>query len=455
MPLLTYAGLSAPKRRNDGRSSNQLAQNIDVLKPLEKKISSNSKNAAGDGTPLPLSSGGGHPSFSPRQNLTCHSKEQNGHTSSVDIKNHEQVSRGHFQLSNNTAMRLYNSSHPHRENHQRMSPRRQAPYASAPSSPWKSSYSSTSASTYLCPTMATQARQNGSFSRSQTIQRDELFGSDSSISLPSMSRSSNGGIILSNGPSKTSAKQNASFSANYEPVPSHKTRPPYSLSRSHEEQSPRDNHRILALGSSMSQKQQWMASNPNGMKMSNVVSKGSLSESPKHNQQSMSSSTRSAASMSTAVTLSSSPNFQSSQYGACEKVTYKNSTSLATKLSRNSGKLEASYDGSKPVNTAITDRRSYKRRSYGSVPPCLSSMSKSDTLAYKTVSKTLKSPGKGASTKGDDGKSVLNSASLDTERNSLPHTNSTISSSLTSSNGGSTLLSASFLSKVRKMFKKA
>ena len=123
MPLLTYAGLSASKRRNDGRSSNQMAQNIEGLKPLEKRISSNSKHAAGDSTPIPMSSGDCHQPPSSRQNLTCNSKEQNGHTSSVDSKNHEKVSRAHFLLSNNTAMRLYNSSHPHRENHQRISSR--------------------------------------------------------------------------------------------------------------------------------------------------------------------------------------------------------------------------------------------------------------------------------------------------------------------------------------------
>ena len=269
MPLLTYAGLSAPKRRNDGRTCNHMASGNDTSKDVQKTGSNHCLDIADDGAFFSRNENQRNGSKIMRS--SC-SKEQNIQTSTSSKACQDKHSKAPFQLSNTTAMRLYNSSHPHRENHQRLSSRRQAPYASAPSSPWKSGNSSTSSSTYLCPTVATQARHNGPFSRSQIIQREETFGSDPSLSP--MSRSTNGGIIISNGHSKTTNKYNRSCSANSEHTSHTMEQPLHSLSRSHEEQSPRLNHRILALGGSLSPKHQWLASGPSGLRVSNGVTNG-------------------------------------------------------------------------------------------------------------------------------------------------------------------------------------
>ena len=150
---------------------------------------------------------------------------------------------------------------------------------------------------------------------------------------------------------------------------------------------------------------------------------------------------------------SSTPIRKSTHYAAFDKSAYKSSNSNSNTSSRSPGNLGISYDGSKPVNSPITDRQKYKRKSYGSALPFPSTMSKSDTTTYKTASKTLRGTGKGTCSKVDGDHSVMSCTSVDTEIKPIPHNDSRISSSLTSSNGASTLLSSSFLSKVRIFLK--
>ena len=425
MPLLTYAGLSAsPKRRNDGRTCNHMATGNDTSKQTEKRVTSTSHDSSEDGRIKRLS----------------RSKEQNIQVPTFSKTAQDNHSKAPYQLSNNTAMRLYNSSHPHRENHQRLSSRRQAPYASAPSSPWKSGCSSNSSSTYLCPTAATQARQNGLLSRSQIIQREDILSSDPSLSI--MSRSTNGSLIISNGHGKPVTKYDRSYSANSDQRSSNIAQPHGSLSRSHEEQSPRLNHRVLELGGTISPKHQWLASGPNGIKLPNAVAnRGPTSRSS--NYQPNSSSAR--LSQSTVVNssgLSSSTKRKSGSFLNGENSQNGTNTNQVSKPNRNVGKSGSTYTNSKPLACNINERN--KRRSFGSAPPCSSSMSKSDSVAYKSASKTLRCPVKHTTSKLEEENLAKNSTNC-----SLPFTSHSTSSSLTASTGSSTLISSSLLSKVR------
>ena len=434
--MLTYAGLSAPKRRNDGKTCSHMASGNDTSKHVQKTGATHCLDVSGDRT---FSSGNENQRSGCKIMRSSHSKEQNNQTSTSSKAGQDNHSKVPFQLSNNTAMRLYNSSHPHRENHQRLSSRRQTPYASAPSSPWKSANSSTSSSTYLCPTVATQARQNGSFSRSQIIQREEIFGSDPSLSL--MSRSTNGGIIISNGHSKTTNKYNRSCSANSEHTSHTIQQPLSSLSRSHEEQSSRLNHRVLELGGSLSPKHQWLASGPSGLKVSNVATNGGLTNKLSNNQPT-SSSCLSRTSLTSSTTLSSSTKRKSGNYQSVEKSLCGSTMNQTSRSNRNSGRSGFSNISPKPCASTMNEKS--KRKSFGSAPPCNSSMSKSDSVAYKAASKTLRCPEKGSGLKAEEETPHLTSKVC-----SFPQQNNAISSSLTLSNGSSTLISSSLLSKVR------
>ena len=454
MPLLTYAGLGAPKRRNDGKSSNHGAHGIEVTKFVDKPRASNSTYLENDVTSVSMSFGSQHQLSSSRQRPTSHSKDHNGQSSSsITSRNQEQHSRSPFQLSSNTAMRLYNYPHPHRENHQRLSSRRQAPYASAPSSPWKSCNSSISTSTYLCPTMSTQARANGSFSRSQTIQRDEIFGSDSSISATSLSRSTNGGISLSNGFAKVTPKPNRSCGSNTGQVFKHAPSQANSLSRSHEEQSPRVNHRTFAPSSTMIQKQQWLASGHNSPKNSCATLNGSPSKKLLQNQQPKTINSHASPSSALPGAMSSSSMYRKSgQFGTSEKCSATNMSLLMKNSSGSLGKSGVFHNGSNLADKSSNDKRKDKRQSFGSMPPCSSSMSKSDSIQYKNGSKAVRGSLKGICCKDDEVKVPTQYTSVDTEHLSSQMTKPHFSSSLTSSsNGASTLLSSSLLSKVRNL----
>ena len=429
MPLLTYAGLSAPKRRNEGRTcSHMVSSNTG-----EKTGSSHCHDLTDDGIDK---SGHENQKNASKIKRLSRSKEQSHQIPTSSKVVQENHSKAPFQLSNNTAMRLYNSSHPHRENHQRLSSRRQAPYASAPSSPWKSGYSSNSSSTYLCPTVSTQARQNGSISRSQIIQRDENFGSDPSLCV--MSRSINGGIIMSNGHGKTTTKYNRSCSANSEHTSGNMMHSQSSLSRSHEEQSPRLNHRVLALGGTLSPKHQWLASGPSGIKVSNGVANGA-STSKASGSQSTSSSTCLSQSPSA---FSTNTKRKSGNYQSLDKSHYGTNLIQVSKSSRMSGRSGVSYNTPKPSTSNLNEKS--KRKSFGSALPCPSSMSKSDSVAYKAASRTSRCPDKDVALKLEERNSLSNAKNC-----SIPQTNHAISSSLTTSNGSSTLISSSLLSKVR------
>ena len=463
MPLLTYAGLSASKYRNDGRSSNHMAQNNEATKPLDKTCSSNSTYADNDVPSPSLSSGTFHQPGTPRHRVTSQVKVL---PSAVIIKEHNvQISvptsklqerhtnNHHFQLSNNTAMRLYNNPHPHRENHQRLSSRRQAPYASAPSSPWRSGSSASSTSTYVVPASTSPARINSSFSRSQTSQRDELFGSDSSLSVTSMSRSANVGMSTSNGCTRIINKHNRSCNANTpqvsSPVPKHLN----PLSRSHEEQSPRITHRMFTLGGSLSKKQQWLASGSNGLKSStalpngyptNNLTKSHLQTAPTSRQSSLSTSV---------PPLSSSPCRKSAHCGTVNKSPLPTTSAGMTKSIRNSGRIVNAYTGNNHANATGRDTKNIKRQSFGSTPPSSSGMSKSDSSTYKGASKGLRYLGKSPGLTGENGKLYVYSPGIDTREGPSQITNTNVSPSLTAPSGTSTLLSTSLLNKVRKNFK--
>ena len=433
MPLLTYAGLSAPKRRNEGRTcSHMVSSNTG-----EKTGSSHSHDLTDDGIDK---SGNENQKHASKINRLSRSKEQSHQIPTSSKLGQDNHSKAPFHLSNNTAMRLYNSSHPHRENHQRLSSRRQAPYASAPSSPWKSGYSSNSSSTYLCPTASTQARQNGSISRSQIIQRDENFGSDPSLCV--MSRSINGGIIMSNGHGKTTTKYNRSSSANSDHTSGNMVHSQCSLSRSHEEQSPRLNHRVLALGGTLSPKHQWLATGPSGIKVSNGMANGVTSSKTSGSQSTSSSTCLSQSSFATSSALSTNTKRKSVNYQSSEKSQYGTNVNQLSKSTRISGRPGVSYNTSKPSTSNLHERS--KRKSFGSSLPCPSSMSKSDSVAYKAASKTLRCPDKDVASKLEERNSLSNAKNC-----SIPQTNHAISSSLTTSNGSSTLISSSLLSKVR------
>ena len=438
MPLLTYAGLSAPKRRNDGRTCSHMASS----NTGEKTRSPRCHDLTDDGIDK---SGNEDQRNATKNKRLSRSKEQSHQIPTSSKLVQENNSKAPFQLSNNTAMRLYNSSHPHRENHQRLSSRRQAPYASAPSSPWKSGYSSNSSSTYLCPTAATQARQNGSISRSQIIQRDENFGSDPSLCV--MSRSINGGLIMSNGHGKTTTKYNRSCSANSDHTSGNVMHSQSSLSRSHEEQSPRLNHRVLALGGTLSPKHQWLAAGPSGIKVSNGMANGGATSKASGCQSTSSSTCLSQSSLASLSASSTNTKRKSGNYQSSDRSHNGMNIIQVSKSSRISGRPGVSYNTSKPSTSNLNEKS--KRKSFGSALPCPSSMSKSDSVAYKAASRTSRCPDKDEAVKLEERNSLSNAKNC-----AIPQTHHAISSSLTTSNGSSTLISSSLLSKVRDHVKK-
>ena len=436
MPLLTYAGLSSPaaKRRNDGKSSNPMVHKNEASNPQEKKRFSNSVHGQVDsGTLLNQPTSQAKIPLSAAASIT-----QNVQTSSSTPKPQERSTNNYFQLSNTTAMRLYSYPHPHRENHQRLSSRRLVPYVSAPSSPWKSGNLSSSTSTYLCPTTSTQTRIHGSYSRIQTIQRGELFGSDVSISMNSMSRSANVGTSLSNcGRRDIINKQNGSCSAKVSQASSPSLKPINTLTKSHEEQSPRINNKLTISGGSLSRKKEWLASGPSSIKDSTPVSNGCPTNKLMKSHLQTTPTARQSAS------APSSPYRRSSHYGVADKKSLLGASKPMTNSIQNYGRIGYSYnDSNHSHHSSACEMKNDKRQSFGATHSCSSGgMSKSDSTAYKGVGKNMRC------VKGKT--SVIISGVEHRIQHPSHIENVNVSTSLNSSFNTSALPSSAFLDKVR------
>ena len=247
---------------------------------------------------------------------------------------------------------------------------------------------------------------------------------------------------MSNGHGKATTKYNRSCSANSDHTSGNMMHSQTSLSRSHEEQSPRLNHRVLALGGTLSPKHQWLAAGPSGIKVSNGMANGATTTKASGCHSTSSSTCLSQSSSAGLSAFSSNTKRRSGNYQSSDKSQYGTNLNQASKPSRVSGRSGVSYNTSKPSTSNLNEKS--KRKSFGSALPCPSSMSKSDSVAYKATSKTSRCPDKDVALKLEERNSLSNAKNC-----SIPQTNHAISSSLTTSNGSSTLISSSLLSKVR------
>ena len=453
MPLLAYAGLSAPKRRHDGRSSNHVAQNNILSRSMDKKRSSTSSAyVLDDARSISKSTENCHDTcVASRQRVPPHTADDQRQSPLHTCRHQQSPSRSHFQSSNNTSVRIYNHSHPHRENHQRLSSKRQAPYASAPSSPWKSSNPTKHGSSYLCSTLATQARIDGTLSRSQIIQRDDVHRSVPSLEVKYMSTSSNGDINLSGVAGKIGSRYSRTSGVCSPQKTNQTTAQSSPLSRSQEENSPRISPRMFAINGGLTSKQQWLASGLNGAKSSSTLTNGCLpSNLMQQHKVRSSSDNRSPYPESSPPLPSSSPYRKSSQYGSSDKSYYTNSPCHTKRDSRSSERSSNSPRSSHFINTPSNERSSCKRRSYRASDTASPGMSKSDSITYKEACSAQKCPAKRMSgCKGDNPRLAVQSTSANTETYTSNLGSKMTSSTQASSNGTSTLLSSSFMNKVR------
>ena len=453
MPLLAYAGLSAPKRRHDGRSSNHVAQNNILSRSMDKKRSSTSSAyVLDDARSISKSTENCHDTFvSSRQRVPQQSAEDSRQSTHHTCHHQQSPSRSNFQLSSNTSMRIYNHSHPHRENHQRLSSKRQVPYASAPSSPWKSSNPTKHGSSYLCSTLATQARIDGTLSRSQIIQRDDVHRSVPSLEVKYMSTSSNGDINLSGVAGKISSRYSRTSGGCSSQPANQATVQSSPLSRSQEEHSPGVSPRMFALNGGLTSKQQWLASGLNGAKGSSTLTNGCLPNNfMQHHKVRSSSDNRPPYPESLTPPPSSSPYRKSSQYGSSDKSHYTNLPCQVKRESRSSERSSNSPRNSNVINAQSIERSSSNRQDYRDSVTAASGMSKSDSITCKETCSARKCPVKRMSgCKGDNSRLPAQSTSDNIETCNSNIGSKVPSSTLASSNGASTLLSTSFMNKVR------